>query len=458
MQYNEHENNDEHSCEISHEVHEVEICELPPAGGEGGQGRRVLPLLLAWGLQDPHTTLRRWRWPLMALTCLALALLLFFSQTLTAFWQLASSSGGMSPVALPSYDDLFYFPNLPTWGRFSLDGRPLSYAPTASSQLPLRLSRGAHRLIWQAEPFYPQSCAFSVPPASGEKGQSCAIRPMQPAPGVSAGSAFQLSFPVPLSLQQLPPTQRQALISATQALLDTLQSKEAVQPGEWYQSSLYGNSFQHATQPLSAQLRFLLTTDISTPASCLGVTWGEGCSIAGADCRLFCTLPWPATGNEWDVAAIMQPVWRYIGTRTATTFTARSHEDFVTFRVSWQQARWQVSFHEQSASIFENPGCITTVDTLLRYSSYPPLQEQQELSWSFFSGANRASGCVALGNVLGPAGISLSPFSGALFLQRFGVLLAANKSAHLLLPALPQASLNEQSIALAIMDNPAAAS
>lgn len=180
--------------------------------------------------------------------------------------------------------------------------------------------------------------------------------------------------------------------------------------------------------------------------------------MAGADCRLFCTLPWPATGNEWDVAAIMQPVWRYVGTRTATTFTARGYEDFITFRISWQQTRWQVSFHEQSASIFENPGCITTVDTLLRCSSYPPLQEQQELSWSFFSGANRAAGCVALGNVLGPDGISLSPFSGALFLRRFGVLLAANGSAHLLLPALPQASLNEQSIARTIMDNPASIS
>src|SRR5579884_2399478 len=454
MQHNERENNDEHSWEFSPGVHEVEICELPSAGNEGDQERRVLPRLLAWGLQDPQTTLRRWRWPLTALTCLALALLLFSSQALTAFWQLATGSTPL--VALSSHGDLFYFPNLPTWGRFWLDGRPLSYTPTASGQLPLRLPRGAHRLTWQAEPFYPQSCTFSVPP--GGKGQTCGIHAMQPAPGVSAGSAFQLSFSAPLSLQQLPPEQQKALISATQALLDTLQSKETVQPGEWYQSPLYGDSFQRATQPLSAQLRFLLSTNISTLANCLGVTWGEGCSIAGADCRLFCTLPWPATGNEWDVAAIMQPLWSYVGIRTATTFTARSHEDFVTFRVSWQQANWQVSFHEQSASIFENPGCITTVDTLLRYSSYPPLQEQQELSWSFFSGANRASGCVALGNVLGPAGISLSPFADALFLQRFGVLLAANRAAHRLLPALPQASLNEQSIAMAIMDNPAAAS
>src|SRR5579885_3784614 len=105
MQHNEHENINADSREISCETHEVEIRELPPAGDEGNQGRRVLPRLLAWGLQDPQTTLRRWRWPLMTLTCLALALLLFFSQTLTAFWQLASSSGGMSPVALPSYDD-----------------------------------------------------------------------------------------------------------------------------------------------------------------------------------------------------------------------------------------------------------------------------------------------------------------------------------------------------------------
>ncbi len=458
MQHNEHENINADSREISCETHEVEIRELPPAGDEGNQGRRVLPRLLAWGLQDPQTTLRRWRWPLMTLTCLALALLLFCSQALTAFWQLATGIGSTPPVALPSHGDLFYFPNLPTWGHFSLDGRPLSYAPTASGQLPLRLSRGPHRLTWRAEPFYPQSCTFLVPPVASGKGQSCGIHAMQPAPGVSAGLAFQLSFPAPLSLQQLPPTQRLALISATQALLNALQSKETVQPGEWYQSPLYGDSFQRATQPLSAQLRFLLATNISAPASCLGVTWGEGCSIAGTDCRLFCTLPWPATGNEWDVAAIMQAVWSYSGTQTATAFTARGYEDFVTFRISWQQAHWQVSFHEQSASIFENPGCITTVDTLLRYSSYPPLQGQQELSWSFFSGANRASGCVALGNVLGPAGISLSPFSGALFLQRFGVLLAANKSAHLLLPALPQASLNEQSIALSIMDNPASLS
>src|SRR5579884_1643911 len=365
MRHNEHENINAAS-EISHEAHEVEICELPAAGDEEDQRGRVLPRLLVWGLQDPHTTLHRWRWPLMALTCLALALLLFCSQTLTAFWQLATGAGSALPITLPSHGDLFYFPNLPTWGHFSLDGQPLSYAPTASNHLPLRLSGGSHRLTWRAEPFYPQSCTFSVPPVANGKGQSCGIHVMQPAPGVSAGLAFQLSFPAPLSLQQLPPTQRLALISATQALLNTLQSKETVQPGEWYQSSLYGDSFQRATQPLSAQLRFLLATDIAAPASCLGVTWGEGCSIAGADCRLFCTLPWPATGNEWDVAAIMQPLWSYVGIRTATTFTTRSHECVVTFRVSWQQSNWQVSFHEQSASIFENTGCITTVDTLLR--------------------------------------------------------------------------------------------
>ena len=433
---------------------EVEISDLPSSGDGSHQGQRARYSLLAWGLQDPYKTLRRWRWPITLLTGLAavVLLLVLLSQTLAGLWLLLPNATTTPSVLFSSHQDLFYFPSLPTWGTFSLDGRPLAYAPTRSNEVPLRLPYGTHHLTWHAAPFSLQSCTFSVPP--GSQGQSCIIQSMQLTSSVAASFVFKLRFPVALSLKQLPFAQQAALVSAAQTLLDTLQAAETVQSGEWYGNSLHTASLKQAIEPLSAQVRFLLVTDTSTPANCQGVRLGQGCSMQGTDCRLFCTIDWPenrddpAASHEWSVAAIMQPSWNYARTRGDGQPGVRGPQEYVMFRISWEHDQWHVSFHDHSASTFEDPGCITTAGMLLAHSGYPPIQkQQQELTWTFFSGANRAAGCVARTSVLGPIGLSSTPFSDALFLQRFGVLLAANESAHLLWPTLSRTSASEQSIA-----------
>lgn len=367
------------------------------------------------------------------------------------------------PLATPlvSGSDYFYFQVLPSWGTVSLDGRPLARVPMRSDEAPLRLPPGRHYIELRAAPFSPVRCTLVVPPVQGA--QTCLTRSI--ALNGYGRSATLLSFPVEPSLGLLPSSQRQALIQAVQHLLDSLRSTEMVQPGERYAGNYTGAPGSIAKEPLQATLRFLLDTETATPAACQGIRFDHSCFIAGHDCRLFCTIEWPQdsaapTRPRWDVVAIIRPTWEYTPTGKQGIeqgIMTKADQQFVAFRVSWEQGKWDVAFHPEGESSFDDPNCIVTMGTMLTNSAYRHTdQTQQQLSWTFFSGANRASGCVAATLQDNPTGSSLSiTSSSALLLQRFGVLLAANEIAHQRWPTLPVANNEEQRLAQSIVSHPA---
>ena len=58
-------------------------------------------------------------------------------------------------------DDLFYFEAFPSgWGAISVDGHPI-HQSVFFGALPIRLGRGAHQVIWQADPFKAEGCSLS---------------------------------------------------------------------------------------------------------------------------------------------------------------------------------------------------------------------------------------------------------------------------------------------------------
>jgi hypothetical protein len=423
----------------------VEISDLPQEGipslKKRGQTRSLsgLLFLLQWSRQHRLFS------ALLTVSLVGLALLMLLGSVLPLQQIQGGKGSRASQTSAPlTGSDLFYFSPLPSWGTVELDEQLLAHVPVpiVGNEPPLRLRHGRHVLEWQAAPFEPQRCILLVPPQQGT-GQTCTITP---APSTAfAEHASLITFPV--SLAQLPEKERTALIHAAQALLDTLQSTEVVQPGERYMLAEGSSRVQTATTSLQATLHFFLDTDTRVPVTCSGLSLGEGCTISGQDCRLFCTPLWPRTpGPAWDIAAIFHTTWQYTtpdGQPLAGSSSAQGaaiSAQFVTLHVTWTGEQWQVAFQNQVASSFDDPICVATIAQVGANPSYQSVPgSSTPLSWTYTSAYTAAGGCLAA--TQGEQAVN------ALLLQRFGVLLAANPEAHRLWPSLPVADSYEQQLA-----------
>ena len=158
---------------------------------------------------------------LNGLVILALVLLL---TTTTSVRELVSSvfiHPAPSPTAtLAPGVDLFYVRADPPWGRLLIDGHPTAL-PAIGTDPPLRLARGQHQLVWQADPFLAQRCTASIPPNFVDM---CSDH--EAIPASSGLSAWVITFTE--SLATLAGTPRAALLQAAQAALDARQSTGTV--------------------------------------------------------------------------------------------------------------------------------------------------------------------------------------------------------------------------------------
>ncbi|HEV2461763.1 MAG TPA: hypothetical protein VGS80_25685, partial [Ktedonobacterales bacterium] len=147
---------------------------------------------------------------------LALAVLFSASPALRA--SLGGAFVALQPTAplLPSQDQFYLDLEVP-WTVVTLDGHRLAL-PQIGRDLPLRLARGSHRLVWRPAPFQPQSCVLTVPTQPLD---TCPIDlniaglPVQPPqpnpPGLPGIQPFVRIMQLRESLTTLPPDQAQAL-------------------------------------------------------------------------------------------------------------------------------------------------------------------------------------------------------------------------------------------------------
>ncbi len=380
-----------------------------------------------------------------------LATLLFIldsaSGTSDYIFSRAFPSKGVAPAT-----NLFYFREVPSWGRITLDGHLLAHLPSENTENPLLLTKGIHQVIWQITPFPTMTCQLVVPLINAA--QNCPTHLIS-YPNNFTPSALAVMAPQSLSLRLLPPAQQRTLIEAAQQRLDTLQATDNVQTGEAYQAGANAASMLRASQPMQATLRFLLDTDTSQPANCQGITLSNStdasCFIGPNDCRLFCTLQWPTAQADWNVAAVVRSLHTYRARATPRRQASRETQQFVALRISWEQQRWLVTFHQQGDSYFDDPGCHDTISTLVTDTRY---QSAFPNHWIYTSGANRAQGCVA---VLQPNDSTqvVSPSAEIILFERFGVLLTASEAAEHKWPKLAVTSEYERGLAEAILRHPA---
>ncbi len=363
----------------------------------------------------------------------------------------------LPPRGEPAVTDGFYFQVSPSWGTVTLDGHPITHLPDLGTESPLQLQKGTHKVVWQTTPFPIMTCLLHIPLV--QDSQACPVRTITH-PNPFTSSAFVVTPPQTFSLRLLPQAQQQALIAAIQQRLDTLQSTDVVQPGEAYRPVMNEASVKIASQPLQASLRFLLDTDTSRQAHCQGMTLSQSndppCFIAQHDCRLFCTLAWATDSTDvqpqWDIAAIVRPLRTYApsGEHASSQEEVGDTQQFVTFRISWDQKGWHASFHRQGDSAFDDPNCY---DLMSLFVTDPHYQSVPQSHWNYISGSNRAQGCVAAMQPDEATRASSSPDEPILF-ERFGILLAANDAASQQWPDIAKASAYERQLAEEIVRHP----
>ncbi|MEO8970646.1 MAG: hypothetical protein ABI406_03490 [Ktedonobacteraceae bacterium] len=368
-------------------------------------------------------------------------------------------------------DNLFYIQASPT-GTVSIDGRPVPQLPAIGSGSPIRLSRGEHKIAWQASPFPQLSCIVNVP--SSIVNEHCNYE--SPIALNNGTNARLISFVGNLSY--LPNNQRTMLIHSIQSTLDMLQSTTTVQPGDPYfdARSTQSDSLDTATQPLKATLSFHLDTNINSPESCYDYRQTI-CTVNGESCLQLCTIPDPSTSSAttqsaWNILALYYPTWSYT-TLSGQSALPAQHDPFVYpanipgsdytifMHIAWNGSSWHVSIlsHTPPASNITLPDIITqlpaaidpscaSIDDGISYQleTIQGQQQTENVTWTFYPAPDRVDGC--LGVVKPDGQPNASP---AYLLYRFGAVLAVNTLAHSYFPSEPITDANAQSIAQQII-------
>ncbi len=366
-------------------------------------------------------------------------------------------------------------------GTVTIDGQAITHLPTPENgQAPLTLSRGQHKIVWQAPPFQTLTCIVSVPPQIGE-----------PCNYESTGnysndsSARVVSFDA--SMSNLSDTQQAALKYAIQQTLTSLQSSDTLEAGEQYVYAQPSGSttVQTATQPLHATLSLHLDANPNSHNSC--TPNGDFCTLSSQSCLQICSNGGTTSSNGtfmWNIVALYYPTWTYTTLNgqmiaqnqpdTSSPLVGVDHS--IDLEVTWDGKAWKVNFPHYSNTLFQATGNPQfTLPTYLHPNMLPPAcaslnsfintptsystfatpfgttqgNNPQAVSWGFVVGSNEAAGC--LGVVVPAPNTTATPTDfkqpPAYFLYRNGVLLAANALAHSEFPSVPLADTYEQSIA-----------
>jgi hypothetical protein len=375
------------------------------------------------------------------------------------------------PAAQLPGEQFYFQPNVP-WDTVLVDGKLLTHVPQAREQdQPLRLAPGTHTLQWLAPPFQPQRCQLTVPtpitavspssPAPSTR-EPCPLLPWQSASGASAGYIIDVRD----SLAALDPARQRALRVAIQAGLDAATSTLPLAPGEYYAVPGGGGAPSYvamrATRPLQATLSFTLASGWSEPCT---LSPAIACQFPAQDCQQICTLTSeqvpPVLPPRWLVAVPVTQSWTYraadghVLQRVPGSLTLNYFLAVLT--ITWDGANWSAtpSFgHAAGGDVGDSAACdLARADLLTNHdSALGPVQFQLDLQTQRFrAGANPAAGCAVTASTATFGGTPVAGGGAAIFLHRFGVLLAANDVAARIAPGLPRATADERSTAAMLL-------
>ncbi len=353
------------------------------------------------------------------------------------------------PTAPPAQGFFYLLPN-PPGVTVSVDGRALAALPYPGNIHPLYLTRGHHTFSWRSRlfPFPPLQCTLSVPFATRDTCELVSPETLNQEHAIPRAPIIATH----LSLAALVPTQLKAAI---QQALDDHRSSALVPSGEYYFSCQPQPSCAPVTtrQPLRATLSYRSISEPGYPEPCF-LGQGIPCRAAGQDCTQLCTIPiapLAVTGADaartWVTVAMVHATWDYATLDGEAV--ASEGESFgaqlAVLRITWDQQGWHVTLvfgHTPNFDVADDAVCDPARYWLGQSGTWAfMVADAHPGTAQFVSDTTPTDGCLV---VLDPHPGSDVP---AVFLERFGVLLAVNDVAYTSADRLPIANAAEQRMA-----------
>jgi hypothetical protein len=323
-----------------------------------------------------------------------------------------------------------------------------------------RLPRGAHTLVYTAEPFPTVRCRISVPAASGDTCPLLAV----PFDATRAMGSPRL-MDAQATAEHLPPDQQQALFAAVQSAVSP--QPTSMQPFEHYLSS--SGQVTLTYQTLQATLVYSVNTDpahafpiptappptgtpTASPSAAPTVTatataapsaTPSGTPAPPPTCLSLCSAPLPADAptDAWTQLANLVPSWHYAtpsGRVVATSAPAATSgaTTMIFVGLKWN-GQWQVSAKDADKAAL-------LASTVAASSSGLKLPS----GWTIriYPATNPADGYLVIAGHDNGANQPLAAPT-ALLLHRFGVLVTANTTARSTFPSLLYGTTQERTLA-----------
>jgi hypothetical protein len=356
------------------------------------------------------------------------------------------------PPPLPNSNLFYLLPN-PPGVDVSLDGRALASFPIPGAPHPLRLTPGRHVLAWTSKilPFAPRSCVLTVPDANGDTCPFVSAQTLQSENASLPGRIIAIHG----SLTLMDPRARDALVKTIGAALTAATSHAIVRTGE----EIVGGNGESGTPPglpFRAALSYQFLPAGGYPEPCVLGAPAIPCRYLGQDCSALCTMPEPTSSVvgqpfAWLAAALVHANWTYATLDGQVVGSHLGEElgiQLALLDITLDDGEWHV------APIFGHVPRLPVADDVVcdpaRYWleqngvwSFMVVDPPPDGTAQFASDANPTDGCVAV----------LIQYPGtppAIFLERFGVLLAVNTAAYNPVAGFPMADAAEQRLAMQI--------
>ncbi len=330
-------------------------------------------------------------------------------------------------IAIEPGDSVIYFVQSVPWGTLTVDGNAVTLLGDDTS---VTLDRGTHAVRFVAAPFATLRCQISVP--ADVRHDTCPLASSNPTlTGLSTVRAVNLGA----SPNDLPADAYDSLVGTVSATFAASPQTAIVARGDHY---LGVDGAAVASMPLIASLTLDLNVDPSRPFPDLP---------PNPSCISFCNVYGQVDPTAWTIQAHVVAEWHFStpdGAYVPSTSTVI--DSSLTLKVRWINNVW--SLVALSPPTEFGPICGDAI--FFPAGGVPPIM----LTGSSFANSalapNPVDGCIEIFSAsddVHPPAVGI-PADAAVYMYRFGVVLAGNALAHQQQPQLPLATDHERVLAL----------
>ncbi|HEU4785065.1 MAG TPA: zf-HC2 domain-containing protein [Ktedonobacterales bacterium] len=334
---------------------------------------------------------------------------------------------------LPAGENAVVFTHTVPWGQLAINGQVVDISPhtadfDTSHLNPLYLPRKSNTITYTAAPFPLFQCTISAPASSSD---TCPLKTIDLITGPSRPDQTFQGRGIDLQAipNGLPAASLDALIAATQQVLDSSTSSARVLPGDHYIAA--DGSYATATQAFDMEMAYRVPTATEAQSIMLG---DERCAPFCAGLGVSPISAWDATGPgaHWTLLPVVR--WQYTLPSGQPVAADRGPGATIDITANWTGS-WQVHISQTLQQ--------SALDAAIS-------QELASLIWSGGIGDGTVVASSANGYLVKITHTQTTlggPNVTGYVLYRAGAVVALDDLAHQALPWIPVASAHETAIA-----------